>query len=150
MDLSNPEKPTVENKKPEAIAESPLSKPSLLASLPSDIPDVPKREVLKPSSYGTSQQELSIKPKLEEKVEISPKKEEKPSGEEKPSPSPSPSPKEEVISKPLILIQGSGKDHPLKTEVVQYFNKGVYHYQQGEVSKAIQAYQKAVDLDPAL
>ena len=147
MDLSKIEKPTVEDKKLEAMTESPPSNPSPPASLPSDIPDVPKREVIKPSSQGTSQQELSIKPKLEEKVETSPKKEEKPSSEEKPSLSPSP--KEEVISKPLIWIQGSGKDHPLKTEVVQYFNKGVYHYQQGEVSKAIQAYQKAVDLDPS-
>lgn len=63
-------------------------------------------------------------------------------------PSSLPSPKEEIVSKPVMFIQGDKKDHPLHREAIQYFNAGISYHQQGNAPKAIQSYQKVLELDP--
>jgi len=60
----------------------------------------------------------------------------------------SPPPNEEVLSKPVVTVQFPGKNRPFSIETIQHFNAGVAYYNQGEVAKAIQAYQKVIELDP--
>jgi type IV pilus biogenesis/stability protein PilW len=55
--------------------------------------------------------------------------------------------KEEALSKPPgIAIEE--KDHPVISEAIHYFNLGVSSYNEREALKAIQAYQKATELNP--
>lgn len=63
-------------------------------------------------------------------------------------PSSLPSPKEEIVSKPVMFIQRDKKDHPLHREAIQYFNAGISYHQQGNAPRAIQSYQKVLELDP--
>jgi Tfp pilus assembly protein PilF len=56
--------------------------------------------------------------------------------------------KEEAPPKSITVEQEGEKDHPLASEVLSYFNLGVTYYNQKEFSKAIQAYQKVIELDP--
>ncbi len=56
--------------------------------------------------------------------------------------------KEEASPKSIALEQEGGKDHLWVTEVLNHFNSGVAFYNQKEFSKAIQAYQKVIELDP--
>jgi Flp pilus assembly protein TadD len=56
--------------------------------------------------------------------------------------------KEEVSSKSIGVEQEGGKDRTLTSDVLNYFNSGVTFYNQKEFSKAIQAYQKVIELDP--
>jgi tetratricopeptide (TPR) repeat protein len=68
--------------------------------------------------------------------------------EQAPSPLPSVTQKEEAPPKPIALEQEGGKDHLLVSEVLNHFNSGVAFYNQKEFPKAIQAYQKVIELDP--
>jgi superkiller protein 3 len=56
--------------------------------------------------------------------------------------------KEEVSSKSIGVEQEGEKDRTLTSDVLNYFNSGVTFYNQKEFSKAIQAYQKVIELDP--
>jgi Tfp pilus assembly protein PilF len=56
--------------------------------------------------------------------------------------------KEEVPSKSIGVQQEGGKDSLLATDVLNQFNLGVQFYSQRDFSKAIQAYQKVIELDP--
>ena len=56
--------------------------------------------------------------------------------------------KEEVSSKSIGVEQEGGKDRTLTSDVLNHFNSGVHFYNQREFSKAIQAYQKVIELDP--
>ena len=56
--------------------------------------------------------------------------------------------KEEPPSKSIGVEQEGGKDRTLPSDVLNYFNSGVHFYNQRELSKAIQAYQKVIELDP--
>ena len=56
--------------------------------------------------------------------------------------------KEETPPKPVGVEQNGGKDGTLASDVLNYFNSGVTFYNQKEYSKAIQAYQKVIELDP--
>jgi tetratricopeptide (TPR) repeat protein len=56
--------------------------------------------------------------------------------------------KEEVSSKSIGVEQEGEKDRTLTSDVLGYFNSGVAFYNQKEFSKAIQAYQKVIELDP--
>jgi tetratricopeptide (TPR) repeat protein len=62
-------------------------------------------------------------------------------------PSPA-SQKEESPPKPIGVEQEGGKDRSLTSDILNYFNSGVHFYKQREFSKAIQAYQKVIELDP--
>ena len=56
--------------------------------------------------------------------------------------------KEESPSKSIGVEQEGGKDRTLTSDVLNHFNSGVHFYNQREFSKAIQAYQKVIELDP--
>ena len=64
-------------------------------------------------------------------------------------PLPSAPHKEEVLSKSFGVEQEGGKDCPLALDVIDHFNSGVHFFNQREFSKAIQAYQKVIELDPS-
>jgi Flp pilus assembly protein TadD len=57
--------------------------------------------------------------------------------------------KEEAPSKSIGVGQEGGKDPTLTSDVLTYFNSGVNFHKQKEFSRAIQAYQKVIELDPA-
>jgi len=63
-------------------------------------------------------------------------------------PLPSAAQKEEAPPKSIGLEQEGGKDRTLTSDVLIHFNSGVSFYNQREFSKAIQAYQKVIELDP--
>ncbi len=56
--------------------------------------------------------------------------------------------KEETPQKPIGVEQEGGRDRSLTVDVLNYFNSGVHFYNQREFSKAIQAYQKVIELEP--
>ena len=56
--------------------------------------------------------------------------------------------KEEAPPKSIAVEQEGEKDRPLASDVLNHFNSGVNFYNQKEFSKAIQAYQKVIKLDP--
>ena len=56
--------------------------------------------------------------------------------------------KEEVPSKSIGIQHEGGKDSVLTADVLNQFNLGVQFYNQRDFSKAIQAYQKVIELDP--
>jgi Tfp pilus assembly protein PilF len=68
---------------------------------------------------------------------------------EKSLPPPPASQKEASLSRSIGVEQEGGKDPTLITEILTHFNLGVTFYNQKEFSKAIQAYQKVIELDPA-
>jgi type IV pilus biogenesis/stability protein PilW len=107
-----------------------------------------KNELQKPQKEEASplQKEkplLSMKPTAE-------KKKKKPLTTQVVNPTPNPgSQKEEASSaKQIESEQAIGKETLMK-DVLTYFNMGVDFYRQREISKAIYAYQKVVELDPS-
>jgi Flp pilus assembly protein TadD len=56
--------------------------------------------------------------------------------------------KEDTPPKSVGVEQEGGKAGRLASDVLNHFNSGVTFYNQKEFSKAIQAYQKAIELDP--
>ena len=56
--------------------------------------------------------------------------------------------KKDAPPKSVGVEQNGGKDGTLASDVLNYFNSGVTFYNQKEYSKAIQAYQKVIELDP--
>ena len=56
--------------------------------------------------------------------------------------------KGEAPLKSIGVEQEGGKDRKLTSDVLNHFNSGVHFYTQRELSKAIQAYQKVIELDP--
>jgi len=59
-----------------------------------------------------------------------------------------PSLKEAISSKSIEVKQEDSKALALTSEILTHFNSGVQFYNQGQFSKAIQAYQKVIELDP--
>jgi tetratricopeptide (TPR) repeat protein len=68
---------------------------------------------------------------------------------EKTVPPPPASQKEASLSRSIGVEQEGKKDPALMTEILNHFNLGVAFYNQKEFSKAIQAYRKVIELDPA-
>ena len=56
--------------------------------------------------------------------------------------------KKRYPSKSIGVEQEGEKDRTLTSDVLNHFNLGVTFYNQREFSKAIQAYQKVIELDP--
>ena len=150
-----PTLPETEKISPEVTKEAekpaPMEEPK--PSLPEVQPSPPK--ILKenePAVEKRKEEKISIKPIPEKSMTRAAKKEEKAVIEEKSlSPStlpPSSLPKEEMTPKPVALVQELGKERPLTFEVIQHFNSGVTFYHQKEMAKAIQAYQKVIEIDP--
>jgi Tfp pilus assembly protein PilF len=67
----------------------------------------------------------------------------------KQAPSPLAAQKEDKPFKSIGVEQEGGKSAALASDVLNHFNSGVTFYNQREFSKAIQAYQKVIELDPA-
>jgi len=65
-----------------------------------------------------------------------------------PPPLPTATQKDQSPSKSIGVEQEGVKDRTLTSDVLNYFNSGVQFYNQREFSKAIQAYQKVIELDP--
>jgi Tfp pilus assembly protein PilF len=63
-------------------------------------------------------------------------------------PLPTATQKDQSPSKSIGVEQEGVKDRTLTSDVLNYFNSGVQFYNQREFSKAIQAYQKVIELDP--
>jgi Flp pilus assembly protein TadD len=55
---------------------------------------------------------------------------------------------EKTPSKMIEVRQESDKDRPFTSEIIKHFNLGIQFNNQREFSKAIQAYQKVIELDP--
>ncbi len=89
----------------------------------------------------------SVDPNPGEKIARSDQREKKPAVVEKPAPPPS-FEKEETIPPPPHAKQESGKDL-FQREVTRQFNAGTSFHNRGEWRKAIQAYQKVIEMDPA-
>ncbi len=66
-----------------------------------------------------------------------------------PSPFPPVARKDETSSQPIGVEQEGGKGRVPTSEVLYHFNSGVTFYNQKEFSRAIQAYKKVLELDPA-
>jgi Flp pilus assembly protein TadD len=75
-------------------------------------------------------------------------KKEKSLSKQVPPPLPPATWKEEAPPKSIGVEQEGGKDRALASEVLYHFNSGVTFYNQKDFSKAIQAYQKVIELDP--
>jgi type IV pilus biogenesis/stability protein PilW len=65
-----------------------------------------------------------------------------------PLPVPLANQKEEVSSKSIGVQQEGTKDSILTADVLNQFNLGIQFYSQRDFSKAIQSYQKVIELDP--
>ncbi len=131
-----------ETEKQESIKEPKLSPPKVLKEKERIIASPP------PSPrWGEGKGEEKFQIFLDRAIQQEKKA---PVEEKMPSPSPPPPPKKEEVSIPSVRAgQESGKDHLLRAEIIHYFNKGVSLYNQGEIAKAIQAYQKVIEMDPA-
>jgi len=64
------------------------------------------------------------------------------------TPTPNSQKEEASSTKQIESEQAVGKDTPMK-DALTYFNMGVDFYRQREISKAIHAYQKVIELDPS-
>ena len=65
-----------------------------------------------------------------------------------PPPLPPVTQKEEAPPKSIAVEQEGEKGHTMASDALTHFNSGVTFYNQKEFSKAIQAYQKVIELDP--
>jgi tetratricopeptide (TPR) repeat protein len=61
---------------------------------------------------------------------------------------PPPSPKEQVATASMDVKKEEDKHRTLMSDILTHFNWGVHFHNQGETLKAIQAYQKVIQLDP--
>ncbi len=135
-----------------------LSKEKDTLDPPKDILSLPKD---KSSSFQGEKPRPKITPSVEEKREEPPLKQmaKKPqvTKVEPPKttviqkeliPPPSASLKKELPPKSPETEQEEGKDRTLAADILTQFNWGVHYHNQGEILKAIQAYQKVIQLDP--
>lgn len=88
----------------------------------------------------------SLIKQMSEEEELKPQK--KKVAEKSLPPLPTATQKDQSPSKSIGVEQEGGKDRTLLSDVLNHFNSGVHFYNQREFSKAIQAYQKVIELDP--
>jgi len=119
--------------------------PSVSKDVLSGSKDTPSMPTL-PSAL--KREEPPVKQRVTEKTAIKPTPIIK-SGTEKvlPPPSPPASLKEKTPAKSIELKREGEKEPPFASEILTHFNSGVQFYNQREFSKAIQAYQKVIELD---
>ena len=106
-----------------------------------------KQEEVSPNSWNAQKEESSpLPPPGAIPAEGSPKSL---ALEEKGVPPPPPSsPKEEAPQSSWVIKREGEKETARASEVLGHFNQGVHFYNQREFSKAIQAYQKVLEVDP--
>jgi tetratricopeptide (TPR) repeat protein len=99
---------------------------------------------------GATLSERPSHPQEEKKPSETVSSTEKKAGTLKKQPPPPPAAqKQDKPSKSIGVEQEGGKAGALASEVLNHFNLGVTFYNQREFAKAIQAYQKVIELDPA-
>ena len=137
------------------VAEEIPQEPST-STLPSPLP-APLRGARPGKEEGLGGSEPSLKEKREEpptkqmameNKAIKPMPPTKSTTERSLSPAPPATQKEETPKKTIGVEQEGGKDRALTSDILIHFNSGVSFYNQREFSKAIQAYQKVIELDP--
>jgi len=101
----------------------------------------------KPSIKGKKEEPLT-KPMVMEKKAIQVIPPIKSATEKSLSPLSPASLKEKAPAKSIEVKREGDKEPPFASEVLTHFNSGVQFYNQREFSKAIQAYQKVIELDP--
>jgi type IV pilus biogenesis/stability protein PilW len=159
----------VEEKKPQEPSKDMMNSAKEVLSLPKDIPTLSKDQPLYPhlemvwAGGGPSAEKKKEEPPLKqmpEKKEIakvsSPIKTavdkiQPPSVPAPPQPISKTSPpslKEAISTKSIEVKQEDPKALALASEILTHFNLGVQFYNQRQFSKAIQAYQKVIALDP--
>ena len=145
----------IEKKPPVPTEEKKPQEPSKdIMSLPKDVQSLPKdKEPAEGLPYVGAA--LSGRPSPEPRPPIKEKKEEpltKPMVIEKKAiqviPPPPASLKEKAPVKSIEVKPEVEKERPFVSEVLTHFNLGVQFYNQREFSKAIQSYQKVIELDP--
>jgi tetratricopeptide (TPR) repeat protein len=122
--------------------------PYVSAALSGPLPQ-PQGEKVSPEtnpSLNEKKGESRIK-QLPEEEKLKPRK--KVLAEKSLPPSPSAPLKEEALSESIGVEQKVEKDRPLASDVLTQFNLGVYFYNQREIPKAIHAYKKVLEMDPA-
>jgi Tfp pilus assembly protein PilF len=152
---------SIEEKKPQEPAKDIMSLPKDVQSLPKDtlslskdIPSSPKdkepAEGLpyvgaalsgRPSPPQIEKSPPKIKPSIKEKREEPPIK-------QMATPPPPASLKEKAPGKSIEVKEEGEKERPVGSEILTHFNLGVQFYNQREFLKAIQSYQKVIELDP--
>jgi len=159
----------IEEKKVQEPSKDIMSLPKDVQSLPKDIPSSPK-DVLSPPKdkepaeglpyvgaalSGRPSSPRGEKESPEPKPSIKGKKEEppiKPMVIEKKAiqviPPPPASLKEKAPVKSIEVKEEGEKERPFVSEILTHFNLGVQFYNQREFLKAIQSYQKVIELDP--
>jgi Flp pilus assembly protein TadD len=95
----------------------------------------------RPSSPQIEKSPPKIKPSIKEK------REEPPIKQMATPPPPAPL-KEKAPAKSIEVKQEVEKERPFASEILTHFNLGVQFYNQREFLKAIQSYQKVIELDP--
>jgi hypothetical protein len=128
----------IEEKKPQEASKDVLSLPKDPQNLPKDILSLSK-------DHPSSPQIEKSPPKIEPSIKA--KREEPPIKQMAIPPSPAPL-KEKAPAKSIEVKREGDKEPPFASEILTHFNLGVQFYNQREFLKAIQAYQKVIELDP--
>jgi len=130
----------IEEKKPQEPAKD-------IMSLPKDkepaegLPYVGAALSGRPSSHRVEKESPEPKPSIKEKREEPPIK-------QIATPPPPASFKEKAPVKSIEVKEEGEKERPFVSEILTHFNLGVQFYNQREFLKAIQSYQKVIELDP--
>ncbi len=129
-----------------ASGKSPSRRPSNASVALIDRPSRPSGEKVPPSS------KIPLKGiKEESTLKQTPKEETNPPertvAERSIPPLPPVAQKEEPLPKSIAVEQEGEKNHKLASEVLNHFNSGIAFYNQKQFPKAIEAYQKAIELD---
>jgi Tfp pilus assembly protein PilF len=101
-----------------------------------------------PSSIKKKREEPPTKPMVMEKKAIQVIPPIKSATEKSLSPPPPAPLKEKAPAKSIEVKQEGEKEPPFASEILTHFNLGVQFYNQREFLKAIQSYQKVIELDP--
>lgn len=127
-----------------------LRQPKEILSLPKDHPSplqVEKSPMKREPSIEKKREEPSMTQRAQEKVVgVQPDKK---GAIEKSLTSAPPSEKEQVTAASIDVKKEEDKYRTLMSDVLTHFNSGIYFHDRREFSKAIQAYQKVIELDPA-
>jgi Tfp pilus assembly protein PilF len=156
---------SIEEKKPQEPAKDIMSLPKDVQSLPKEAPSLQK-DILSssptlpfplkgeglgggaPSSIKEKRVEPLTKPMVMEKKAIQVIPPIKSATEKSLSPPPPAPLKEKAPAKSIEVKQEGEKERPFASEILTHFNLGVQFYNQREFLKAIQSYQKVIELDP--
>jgi Flp pilus assembly protein TadD len=145
----------MERKPSVPVAEKTSSEPPQeVASLPKSEEPLPAKQALNPASGGTgsgragAQKPSNVGAALSDRPSHPQGKKKASETKTFPPPIPPATQKEEAPPKSIGVEQVGGKDRALASDVLYHFNSGVTFYNQKDFSKAIQAYQKVIELDP--